>query len=150
MGNDRHEHPRPAGAAPSNDRWHRDRIPSLARQLPRLRQELAGWAARVGMVPEDVKDLVLACHEAMANVVDHAYDGDGDFDLDAVWAAERQQVTVTVTDHGRWKPAANEAPSLRGRGLKIIRGLAHAVALTHDAAGTRVVMSWRVLPADAR
>lgn len=147
MGNDRHERLKPAGAIAPHDRLRRHRIPSLARHLPRLRQELARWAAQVGMVPEDVTDLVLACHEAMANVVDHAYaDGGGDFDLDAVWAAERRQVTVTVTDHGHWTPAAYDAQSLRGRGLKIIRALAHAVALTHDTAGTRVVMSWRTGP----
>jgi serine/threonine-protein kinase RsbW len=143
MGKDRHEHTGPAG-----DGLRRHRIPCLARQLPRLRQELAKWAAQVGMVPEDVTDMVLASHEAMANVIDHAYaDGNGDFDLDAVWAAERQQVTITVTDHGRWPaPAATRLDSGRGRGLKIIRALAHAVALTHDTAGTRVVMSWRTHP----
>jgi serine/threonine-protein kinase RsbW len=138
-------------AGSAGDGLRRHRIPCLARQLPRLRQELARWAAQVGMMPEDVTDLVLASHEAMANVIDHAYadgDGDGDFDLDAMWAAESQQVTITVTDHGQWQPPVpTRADSSRGRGLKIIRALAHAVTLTHDTAGTRVEMSWRTHPA---
>jgi anti-sigma regulatory factor (Ser/Thr protein kinase) len=50
---------------------------------------------------EQVDDLGLAAYEAMANVVDHAYDRPGGvFDLHACRSGDT--VTVSVTDHGRW------------------------------------------------
>lgn len=112
---------------------------------------MADWAAAVGLAPETVDDLVLATHEALANVADHAYpDGGGDAFVDAV--CRGGEVLVVVRDRGRWRtPAAD--PGWRGRGLLIIRGLAEQVDVHHGDLGTTVAMRWPLpqpQPSDGR
>jgi serine/threonine-protein kinase RsbW len=122
--------------------------PSLPSQLSAARRRMATWADGLGVAPETVDDLVLATHEALANVADHAY-ADSDSDSgEAMVDAEVSiagELVVVVRDRGRWRPPA-AAPGWRGRGLLIIRGLADAVEVHHDDSGTTVEMRWR-LPA---
>ncbi|TDV57883.1 ATP-binding protein [Actinophytocola oryzae] len=118
-------------------------IPAVVGRLTGVRQRLVRWGTQAGLSEEQVDDVGLATYEAMANVVDHAYpDGTGEFDLHA--ASERDLVTVTVTDHGRWKPhATTPGPmSLRGRGLMIMEKLSSRFELTPRVGGTTVCMSW--------
>jgi anti-sigma regulatory factor (Ser/Thr protein kinase) len=85
---------------------------------------------------------VLATHEALANVADHAYpEGGGDAELDA--ACENGEIRVVVRDHGRWQAPAGD-PGWRGRGLVLIQGLAEHVDVQRAAAGTSVAMRWRL------
>ncbi|HEX5407223.1 MAG TPA: ATP-binding protein [Pseudonocardiaceae bacterium] len=129
---------------------HRVGVPAQADRLPALRQLLTNWATNIGMVTERVQALTLAVHEAMANVVTHAYRGvsGGVFDLHAVYCADSRQATVTITDFGSWLPA--EAPDaqnrfrLHGRGLLLIQGLADAASVNSDDHGTTVRMEWSV------
>jgi anti-sigma regulatory factor (Ser/Thr protein kinase) len=87
-----------------------------------------------------VDDVVLATHEALANIADHAYpEGDGDAFLDADVTPEA--VVVVVRDRGRWRPPSID-PGWRGRGLTIIRGLAEQVEVRQGDGGTTVVMRW--------
>jgi serine/threonine-protein kinase RsbW len=120
--------------------------PSLPSQLAAVRRRMATWANSLPVASETVDDLVLATHEALANVADHAYaDGNsGEAMVDAELSIAGE-IVVVVRDRGRWRaPAAD--PRWRGRGLLIIRGLADAVDLHHDNSGTTVEMRWR-LPA---
>jgi serine/threonine-protein kinase RsbW len=114
--------------------------PSLPTQLGAVRGQLAGWAEAIGLGTDAVDDLVLATHEALANVADHAYPNGGGY---AFVDAECQDGTavVMVRDSGRWRPPAADA-GWRGRGLLIIRGLAQHVEVRHDDAGTTVEMQW--------
>jgi anti-sigma regulatory factor (Ser/Thr protein kinase) len=106
---------------------------------------MAEWAAGAGMAQDGIDDLVLATYEALANVADHAYpDGSGD-----AWIAAEQagpgELTVTVSDRGRWRPPPSD-PGLRGRGMILIAALADRVAIrrgTVGTAGTTIVMHWR-------
>ncbi|WP_219415526.1 ATP-binding protein [Pseudonocardia nigra] len=114
--------------------------PSLPAQLPEVRSRMAAWAGAIGLTGDAVDDLVLATHEALANVADHAYaDGDGEALLDAECRGE--EVVVAVRDRGRWRPPLPD-PGWRGRGLLIIQGLAERVEVHHGAAGTTVEMHW--------
>ena len=79
--------------------------------------EPATWARAAGLDATQIDDVALAAYEAMADVVDHAYDVPGGvFDLHAC----RQNGLVIVTDHGRFKHPPDGARSLRGRGLLLI------------------------------
>jgi serine/threonine-protein kinase RsbW len=112
----------------------------LAPQLSGVRREVACWAGQLGMSEEFIEDLVLATHEALANVADHAYpDGNGEawLDLECVGRA----VEVVVRDRGEWRAPPTDT-GWRGRGLMIIRGLADEVRVQHDGDGTTVRMRW--------
>jgi anti-sigma regulatory factor (Ser/Thr protein kinase) len=122
---------------------------ALPFQLSSVRSRVAAWAEGLGAPPEMVDDLVLATHEALANIADHAYsdraDRDGEtgsafLDAELTTAGE---IVVRVRDEGRWRtPTAD--PGWRGRGLLIIRGLTDDVEIRHDESGTRVQMRWRL------
>jgi serine/threonine-protein kinase RsbW len=115
---------------------------SLPQRLSDVRTRLAAWATGLGLPGDTVDDIVLATHEALANVADHAYpDGAGTAELEA--ACTGREVHVVVRDSGRWRtPAAD--PGWRGRGLVIIRGLAEHVDVHRTEDGTIVAMRWRV------
>jgi serine/threonine-protein kinase RsbW len=119
----------------------------LARQLGGARREVAHWAGQLGLPEEFTEDLVLATHEALANVADHAYpDGGGEARLDLECVGD--VVEVVVRDRGAWRTPPTD-PGWRGRGLTIIRGLADEVGVQHDGHGTTVRMRWR-LPRSVR
>ena len=122
----------------------RVRVPALAVELRPLRQAVTEWAYRTPLRPEQVEAVRLASDEAAANVVEHAYPGDrtGTLDLAATCRLDRGIVTVTVTDHGRWRPATVDPHSTRGRGLPLIRALTDTVAFSAGPAGTTVRMTW--------
>lgn len=123
----------------------RFRVPAVAARLQQLRRALRTWASHVGLATETVHDLVLAAYEAMANVVDHAYRGrlGGFMDLHAHSDPAHRTVTVTVTDYGRWRPPS-QGDTSRGRGLRLIRGLAEHVKVTPSQHGTTVAMVYRM------
>ncbi|MGX1810861.1 ATP-binding protein [Nocardia sp. NPDC055321] len=117
-------------------------VPAVAEHLPPLRAMLERWAHDAGLSQEQVLDVTLAAYEAMANVVDHAYRGrarPGDFDLEA--RIDHDATTITVTDHGKWRPRAAHTDSRRGRGLILIRALAPDTRISYHR-GTRVHLSW--------
>jgi anti-sigma regulatory factor (Ser/Thr protein kinase) len=105
---------------------------------------MAAWAEGLGASEETVDDLVLATHEALANVADHAYpDSDGAMALLDAELTGDGEIVVVVRDQGRWRaPAAD--PGWRGRGLLIIRGLSDDADVRHDDTGTTVEMRWRL------
>jgi serine/threonine-protein kinase RsbW len=117
-------------------------LPATAAAISRIRERLLAWVRRTGLDEDQVADIGLAVYEAMANVVDHAYQRPGGvFDLYAF--RHEGQVTVTVTDSGQWKPPVHQERPLRGRGLLIMRQVAREFELTVHSRGTIVRMSWR-------
>lgn len=117
-------------------------VTSLPERLRDVRAQVARWAARLGLPSDSVDDIVLATHEALSNVADHAYpDGGGDAELDA--ACVHGEVRVVVRDHGSWRTPPRD-PGWRGRGLVLISGLAEHVDVHHAAAGTSIAMRWRL------
>lgn len=122
--------------------------PSMATQLSGVRHRVAEWTAAMGMTADVVDDVVLATHEALANVVDHAYpNGDGEAWLRAERCAPNE-LLVTVRDRGQWRTPPTD-PGRRGHGLKIITALAERVEVHRDETGTTVEMRWRLRAAHA-
>jgi serine/threonine-protein kinase RsbW len=125
---------------------HYPAITAHADRLPAFRRILNSWATSLGMVAEKVHALTSASYEAMANVVAHAYRGrPGLLEMHAVRRAG--EVTVTVVDHGNWRPAVvGDTDPLRsgGRGVLLIRALAERVVIKSDGTGTTVRMSWSI------
>ncbi|HWC84345.1 MAG TPA: ATP-binding protein [Pseudonocardiaceae bacterium] len=118
-------------------------VPAEFVPLRTARRRLAGWARTVGLAGRDVDSVVLAAYEALANAAEHAYPGtEGVIDLHA--EVDGEQVKITVADQGRWRPPPAD-PGNRGRGLLLIRGLAHSSEVRHrPLGGTVVEMCWRL------
>jgi serine/threonine-protein kinase RsbW len=124
---------------------HYSAVPAEADLIAPVRRTLTHWAAAIGMATERAQDLALATYEAMANVVTHAYPGrTGVFELHATYHSEPRQVTITVVDHGQWRPAhgPGAGPRTGGRGLPLIRALTQDTTITTDATGTSIRMCW--------
>lgn len=122
----------------------RDRIPAVANLLAEVRHTLIAWARRTPLNPMQIEDLALATHEAMTNVIIHAYPDQpgGTFDLRAVHDPRDGTVAVTVSDQGHWHPPTPAARPLHGRGLKLIRALATKTTVSATPRGTTVRMLW--------
>lgn len=111
--------------------------------LVEVRHNLQQWVAKTGLPALDVADLVLASYEALANAVEHAYPpGGGPVDLVAARTTDGR-VLVAVRDHGRWRPPLRY-PGSRGRGLPIIKALAHRAEVLQGPQGTCVQMEWQL------
>jgi serine/threonine-protein kinase RsbW len=119
------------------------RVPALAVRLSAVRDDLADWARRAGLPVDEVEDLAMACYEAMANVVVHAYGGEvGILDVHATRSADQNTVTIFVTDYGQWRKAPEDPGRAHGGGLCLIRQLAHSAEIVPTPAGTTVRMRW--------
>jgi anti-sigma regulatory factor (Ser/Thr protein kinase) len=118
--------------------------PAERGELAGVRQLLRRWLATRGASAEEVYDIVVACQEACANAVEHAYrPGRHSFELDATYDDGR--VRVTIRDHGSWRPPRG---THRGRGVMMMRGLMDTVDIEHTDEGTTVVLE-RTLGAQA-
>jgi serine phosphatase RsbU (regulator of sigma subunit)/anti-sigma regulatory factor (Ser/Thr protein kinase) len=104
--------------------------------LAGIRQLLRRWLATRGASADEIYDIVVACQEACANAVEHAYrPGRHSFELDATFDSGR--VRVTVRDQGQWRQPRG---THRGRGVMMMRGLMDSVDIEHTDEGTTVVL----------
>jgi anti-sigma regulatory factor (Ser/Thr protein kinase)/putative methionine-R-sulfoxide reductase with GAF domain len=111
--------------------------PADAEVLAPLRHMLRRWLRKWGANTDELYDITVAVQEACANAVEHAYaPGPAAFYLDAAFDAGT--VTLTITDHGGWRPPRG---TNRGRGLPMMEALMDAVDVRHTDEGTRVTLS---------
>jgi serine phosphatase RsbU (regulator of sigma subunit)/anti-sigma regulatory factor (Ser/Thr protein kinase) len=116
------------------------RLPAEPEALGGMRRTLARWLRAHGAAAEDVQALTLACGEAAANAVEHAYPpGPASFELDA--ALDDGAVAVVVRDYGRWRTPRGEN---RGRGLAIIEALMDEVEVRRGEDGSELRMRRRL------
>ena len=110
--------------------------------LGQMRRMLARWLQAHGAQPKEIDALTLACGEACANAIEHAYSpGMAFFELEAVH--DDGLVTLTVRDTGHWRAPRGMN---RGRGLKMIEAAIDELAVTTGETGTEVVMRHRLGP----
>jgi anti-sigma regulatory factor (Ser/Thr protein kinase)/putative methionine-R-sulfoxide reductase with GAF domain len=108
--------------------------------LAQMRRMLGRWLHEHGAQDDEVAALTLACGEACANAVEHAYaPGVAYFEFEAQHADGL--VTLTVRDTGRWRSPRG---TNRGRGLKIIAAAVDELDLRTTDAGTEIVMLRRL------
>ena len=114
--------------------------PAQAGVLSGIRQLLRRWLRHHGARDDEAYDIVVACQEACANAIEHAYaPGDEAFTLDASVTAG--VVEITIRDHGRWRAARGRH---RGRGMPIMETLMDAVHVEQTPDGTAVVLRRRL------
>ena len=109
---------------------------NLAVSRGRLRE----WLSAAGVDRESCADVLLAAGEATANSTEHSVvDADHEVELTVSAALSGNVLILTVSDNGRWKPAAG-SPGHRGHGMRLINALVDSVELTATPSGTTVAM----------
>lgn len=110
--------------------------PAQAEELAGLRHLLRRWLLRHGASEDETYDITVACQEAAANAVEHAYaPGARTFEVEATRSGNA--IEVTVRDHGQWRSARG---THRGRGLLMMEALMDSVQVEQAEAGTVVVL----------
>ena len=100
---------------PKTKQEYQLRLPSQTDNLELIRCFVSKIAEKVGFVEEDIGKIELACDEACANVIKHAYsESNKDKSLDIAIRLDYQKLTVIVTDHGKgFDPAAIHSPVMK-------------------------------------
>ncbi|MGZ8634195.1 MAG: ATP-binding SpoIIE family protein phosphatase [Solirubrobacteraceae bacterium] len=116
------------------------RFAANPQMLTQMRRMLSRWLRAHEAQPNEIAAITLACGEACANAIEHAYSpGMAFFELEAVHADGL--VTLTVRDTGRWRAPRG---AHRGRGLKMIEAAIDELAVTTGETGTEVVLRHRL------
>jgi GAF domain-containing protein/anti-sigma regulatory factor (Ser/Thr protein kinase) len=129
-----------AACVPPLDGRLERRWPAQPESLAAVRDILRRWLASHGATPDESYDIVVACQEACANAVEHAYEpGRGDFGVSA--RHDDGRIEIVVSDRGHWRPSRQEN---RGRGLGMMRALVDSVDVQRTDDGTAVVLVRRL------
>jgi anti-sigma regulatory factor (Ser/Thr protein kinase) len=116
------------------------RVPAEPRMLAPLRQTLRRWLREIDAAPPVANDILIACGEVCANVIQHAYGAKEDL-LEIGLDLSDGTAEVTVRDHGCWRPS----PGIHGgHGLPLIRELMESVEVRSGPEGTVVRMRRRI------
>jgi GAF domain-containing protein/anti-sigma regulatory factor (Ser/Thr protein kinase) len=115
-------------------------VPARAEELSWVRTAVGRWMAEGGASKADIAAMALACSEACANTIEHAY-GPGDAELRIEGEIEPDSVTITVSDRGRWRKPREDA---RGRGIALMKAFADQVEIAPADDGTTVRLRRRI------
>jgi anti-sigma regulatory factor (Ser/Thr protein kinase)/putative methionine-R-sulfoxide reductase with GAF domain len=116
------------------------RLPAEPQTLATLRHTLRRWLRAAGATVDDLAAITLACSEAAANAVEHAY-GAGPAMYEVTARVEESVVVLSVSDRGRWRGSRGEN---RGHGHVIMRAAMDEVEVRPGEAGTAVLMRRRL------
>jgi serine phosphatase RsbU (regulator of sigma subunit)/anti-sigma regulatory factor (Ser/Thr protein kinase) len=112
------------------------RWPADAEVLSSVRHLLRRWLRRYGASEDEIYDIMVACQEACANAVEHAYaPGGAAFEVEAQHSGG--QIELVVRDRGQWRPARGDH---RGRGLPLMEALMDEVEVVQAPEGTSIVL----------
>jgi PAS domain S-box-containing protein len=112
------------------------RLPAEPTVLGSVRRALRRWLEQGEAGGQEGYEIVLACNEAFANAVEHAYGpADGYVEMEA--ALSGNQVSIVVRDFGRWREPRGDN---RGRGLPLMEAVMDSVDVTKSSRGTTVRM----------
>jgi PAS domain S-box-containing protein len=121
------------------------RVSADPARLRAVRRSVARWLSATDVDPLAAQDIVLACSEACANAIEHAY-GPGEGVVEVEGNLADGEVALVVRDAGRWRAARD---GHRGRGLQVIGACMDHVEVERAAEGTRVHMRKIVAGRDA-
>jgi anti-sigma regulatory factor (Ser/Thr protein kinase) len=113
------------------------RWPATTSSLPTIRHLLRRWLVGLGATEDEVYDIIVACQEACANAVEHAY-GPARALFEVAASHDGGLVRLTVSDRGRWRAPRGDN---RGRGIPLMRALMDTVDVRHTDDGTAVTLA---------
>jgi PAS domain S-box-containing protein len=112
------------------------RVPADPGKLRSVRRRLDRWLSSLAVDPDAGRDIVLACSEACANAIEHAYGAAGGI-VEIEGQLMGGDVEIVVRDDGRWRPPRDVD---RGRGLSVIQASMDHVEIARGDEGTEVRM----------
>ncbi len=120
------------------------KFPAHVSHLAPARSALRTWLTQARVDPDQTVSVLVAAGEAVANAIEHGHrhSPGGTVSLDATALVD--QVQLTITDTGSWKPPQPATETNRGRGLALMRGLMQDVTIDPGTAGTTVRLSARI------
>lgn len=118
------------------DRRYEFIMPSHPAELAAFRRDFHGWLDSLGLPPQTVTEVLVACGEACSNAMEHAYGFSAEHTVRVSAQAVDGTIDVVVEDNGHWEPPSSDGG--RGRGLKIMHGLMDGVEIDPSDDGTRV------------
>jgi anti-sigma regulatory factor (Ser/Thr protein kinase) len=121
------------------------KFPADVSHLASTRTALRNWLTGVRLDPDQATNMLIAAGEAVANAIEHGHRDNPQGTVSLTARVLDGKVKVTVTDTGSWKPPRPTPDPTRGRGIALMRGLMHDVAIDHGTAGTTVHLSARIL-----
>jgi serine phosphatase RsbU (regulator of sigma subunit)/anti-sigma regulatory factor (Ser/Thr protein kinase) len=110
--------------------------PAQPEALALIRHLLRRWLRHHGATDDEIYDITVACQEACANAVEHAY-APGDEAFEVCAEINGRVVELSVRDGGQWRRARG---THRGRGMPMMEALMDSVHVQHTADGTTVVL----------
>ncbi len=116
---------------------------ALPMAVPIVRRSLERFARRLGIDEDKRFALLTATGEALANAVEHAYEGTPGLVRVHAEAADRT-LSIAIEDEGKWKPAQRREE--RGRGLPLMRALMDGVEIRTHQARTEVRLTMALDP----
>jgi PAS domain S-box-containing protein len=99
-----------------------------------IRQSLRRFAVGIGLDEGRTTDFLVACGEAISNVIEHAY-GIGEGPLVVQGSRDGDDLVIKVSDRGRWRPPRQDGS---GRGLLLMRALTDEFEVVRSEEGTTV------------
>lgn len=102
-----------------------------------LRQRLALWLDELDATNDEIFELSLASTEAFANAVEHPHAPTDEL-IEVDGEITDRTITITVCDHGSWRPQRQRAN--RGLGLPLIRKLMATVEIDTEPKQTTIRM----------
>ena len=112
--------------------------PAEPSALAPIRRAVEAWLADQEMDPSDGWQIVAACHEACANVAEHAYTPMDAGSIEVEARRDGVQILVTVRDQGRWRPRRGGEGG--GRGFTLMGYFMDQVDVERSEQGTTVRM----------
>lgn len=122
-----------------------------AHAVARLREEFTAWLCeRFELDDVRASDVVLVVNEALSNAAEFAYrdrEAADTITLQATHAAGTGTMSVTIADHGQWRPSdpSNQKRS-RGRGIPLMHALSDRVEIDRSPQGTSVHLHFDRVP----
>jgi GAF domain-containing protein/anti-sigma regulatory factor (Ser/Thr protein kinase) len=119
-------------------------FPAHVSQLARSRVALRRWLTRARVDSDQAHDMLVAAGEAVANAIEHGHRDSPEGIISLHATALVDEVRLTITDTGSWKPPQPAKEAHRGRGITLMRALMQDIAIHPEAAGTTVHLSARI------
>ena len=102
-------------------------FPADVNHLAPTRSALRSWLTRARLDPDQTMDVLVAAGEAVANAIEHGHRHRPEGTISLGATALDDEVQLTITDTGSWKPPQPAAHPIAAGASPLMRGLMHDV-----------------------